>query len=175
MRFNVPPLFIAPPPCEREHVPRGSVPPSRLAGAVVKQSTFPPATRIFTFHAVACAQYVLNREAEGTVPNVLSLVAAARGGGQLRAGQWLSRLPRPSTRESRRGCDASYASRPGQDWLALATSRMSGPRESLGVQSGTTAVPLYVPPSWEHADVPPSLKCTPLLRLYPLPWSRSAM
>ena len=32
-----------------------------------------------------------------------------------------------------------------------------------------------VPPSWEHADVPPSLKCTPLLRLYPLPWSRSTI
>ena len=35
--------------------------------------------------------------------------------------------------------------------------------------------PSSVPPSWEHADVPPSLKCTPLLRLYPLPWSRSAI
>ena len=30
VRFNVPPLFIVPPPREREHVPRGSVPPSRL-------------------------------------------------------------------------------------------------------------------------------------------------
>ena len=32
-----------------------------------------------------------------------------------------------------------------------------------------------VPPCWEHADVPLSLKCNPLLRLYPLPWSRSAI
>ena len=32
VRFNVPPLFIVPPPIGREHVPRGSVPPSRLTG-----------------------------------------------------------------------------------------------------------------------------------------------
>ena len=30
VRFIVPPLFIVPPPREREHVPRGPVPPSRL-------------------------------------------------------------------------------------------------------------------------------------------------
>ena len=30
VRFNVPPLFIVPPPREREHVPRGSVPPSTV-------------------------------------------------------------------------------------------------------------------------------------------------
>ena len=39
VRFNVPPLFIVPPPREREHVPTGSVPPSRLAGAVVTHGT----------------------------------------------------------------------------------------------------------------------------------------
>ena len=32
VRFNVPRMFIVPPPIGREHVPRGSVPPSRLTG-----------------------------------------------------------------------------------------------------------------------------------------------
>ena len=38
-RFNVPPLFIVPPPREREHVPTGSVPPSRLAASVITHGT----------------------------------------------------------------------------------------------------------------------------------------
>ena len=97
----------------------------------------------------------------------LTLVAAAGGGGQLCTGQWLSRLSRPSARESRRRGDASYACRPGQDCSATSHSRASGESGSMNW--------LSVPPSWEHADVPPSLKCTPLLRLYPLPWSRSAI
>ena len=45
VRFNVPPLFIVPPPIGREHVPRGSVPPSRLAGGwypKVRRTLTPP-------------------------------------------------------------------------------------------------------------------------------------
>ena len=170
VRFNVPPLFIVPPPIGREHVPRGSVPPSRLTGGWYPTE-------------------VATRRGEGE-----AYADTSAGAKRVQSAQLLSRpvlVARHSTSKSaRRLASARPAARGASALLSFVGSTLcSRPRSAEARPSSVGLVRSYasrntdtntrdtatVPPSWEHADVPPSLKCTPLLRLYPLPWSRSTI
>ena len=168
--FNVPPLFIVPPPIGREHVSRGSVPPSRLTGGWYPTE-------------------VATRRGEGE-----AYADTSAGAKRVQSAQLLSRpvlVARHSTSKSaRRLASARPAARGASALLSFVGSTLcSRPRSAEARPSSVGLVRSYasrntdtntrdtatVPPSWEHADVPPSLKCTPLLRLYPLPWSRSTI
>ena len=117
------------------------------------------------------------------------------GAKRVQSAQLLSRpvlVARHSTSKSaRRLASARPAARGASAFLSFVGSTLctSRPRSAEARPSSVGLVRSYasrntdtntrdtatVPPSWEHADVPPSLKCTPLLRLYPIPWSRSTI
>ena len=174
MRFNVPPLFIVPPPIGREHVPRGSVPPSRLTGGWYPTEV---ATRRGEGEAYADTSAGAKRVQSAQLLSRPVLVARHSTSKRAHAGSPL--------RARRRGAQAALLSFVGVHALQppRRPKRGGSPRSSVGLVRSyasrntdtNTRDTATVPPSWEHADVPPSLKCTPLLRLYPLPWSRSTI
>ena len=154
VRFSVPPLFIVPTPREREHVPRDLYPLlDWQEGAVVTHGSSEAPRR--------------RRTLTRTQPQArLCARPAARGASATSDERALSFVQSLGPRS---------AAGPGARRLAPPRSAWSGrtPRGTRAQARGTARA--TVPPSWQHADVPPSLKCTPLLRLYPLPWSRSAI
>ena len=183
VRFNVPPLFIVPPPIGREHVPRGSVPPSRLTGGWyptevarraearrrgVHADTSAGAKRVqsaqLLSRPVLVARHSTSKRAHAGSP------LRAPGGARRKRVVELRRvhaLHEPAPEAERGGSPLLGRLGPGtRPVLRSYASR------NTDTNTRDTAT---VPPSWEHADVPPSLKCTPLLRLYPLPWSRSTI
>ena len=167
VRFNVPPLFIVPPPIGREHVPRGSVPPSRLTGGWYPTEV---ATRRGEGEAYADTSAGAKRVQSAQLLSLVQSSSLATALARAHIGSPLRARRRGAQVELRR----VHALQPAPERGGSPLLGRLGPVVRLA-EHGHTRDTATVPPSWEHADVPPSLKCTPLLRLYPLPWSRSTI
>ena len=172
VRFNVPPLFIVPPPREREHVPRDLY--TLLdwqEGAVVTHGSSEALRRRRTLTSAGATSSSSRARSRSTGKSAAAgSPLRAPGGARRKRDFGRARVELRSIVGSTL-CNRPRSTEARPSFLGRLPWSGRTPRGTRAQARGTATVP----PSWQHADVPPSLKCTPLLRLYPLPWSRSAI